>query len=390
MQLTQIYLILTTFMMLSHCNEMETLKAFATGNWQFTARLYNEILKDKPNQNFIFSPFSIEAILALIAAGAKNDTLLEFASALDLPAQETTEEALENFFNLLNQQSDDYQFSSANKLFVNNDFQILDSFKKRAIENFDADIENVDFAEEVEAAQKINRWVQERTNNKIRDIVTPDDMDISIKLFPVNALHFKGTWEKIFSYVNKGTFYITKTNTKEVDMMHREDGFGYYESPTLKAKFLELPYYNSNITMTIVLPDEIEGLAALEKDTYPFLKPQNLEDEHVSVTLPSFLVESKYDLRPILERLGLKTVFSHRADLSGISSEPLEVSAVIQKAFINVTKFGTEAAAVTYASKPMSRIKWSTPAKEFLVNHPFIYYIKFQDVLLFSGRISHF
>ncbi|XP_066157637.1 serine protease inhibitor 42Dd-like [Euwallacea fornicatus] len=349
-------------------------------------KFYVEILKNKSNQNFIFSPFSIEAILALTAAGAKNDTLLEFASALNLPAQETTEKALKNFFTLLKQKSHDYQLSSANKLFVNNDFQILDSFKKRAIENYDADIENVDFAKEVEAAQKINRWVEEHTNNKIRNIIQPDDINDSIRLLLVNALHFKGTWEKMFLYVNKGTFYITKTNTKEVDMMHVEDGFMYYESPTLKAKFLELPYYNSHITMTIVLADEIEGLAALEKDIYPLLKPQRFKYEHVSVTLPSFLVNSNYNLRPILERLGLKKVFSDSADLSGISSEPLKVFAVIQKAFINVTKFGTEAAAST-ALTAVFRQGFLIEETIYLVaNHSYIYFMRMTEVILFLGR----
>ncbi|XP_066155299.1 serine protease inhibitor 3/4-like [Euwallacea fornicatus] len=176
--------------------------------------LCNEILKEKPNQNFIFSPFSLEAILALTAAGAKNDTLLEFAPALNLPTQETTEEALKNLFILLNQKSKYFQLSAANKLFVNNDFQILDSFKKRAIKNYNADIKNIDFAKRIKAAKKINRWVEKRTNNKIRNIVDPNDINRFTRLYLVNALYFKGTWENKFSYTNKETFYITKTDTK--------------------------------------------------------------------------------------------------------------------------------------------------------------------------------
>ncbi|XP_066145866.1 antichymotrypsin-2-like isoform X2 [Euwallacea fornicatus] len=390
MQLMQICLIFTTLLVLSRCNRVEPLNAFATGNLQFTARLYNEILKDKPNENFIFSPFSIEVIMALTAAGAKNDTLLEFASALNLPKQETTEEALKNFFILLKQKSDDYQLSSANKLFVSNGLQILDSFKKQAVENYDADIENVNFVERFEAAQKINRWVEGRTNNKIRDIVDPYNIDAATKLLLVNALHFKGTWEHEFlPFTEKETFYITKTNTKEVDMMSIQDTFRYYESPTLKAKFLELPYHGSNITMTIVLPDEIEGLAALEKDIYSLLKPQNLEYQLVAVSLPSFLVESEYDLKPILKRLGLKQVFSRTADLSGISREPLMVSAVVQKAFINVTRSGTEAAAATAVHLVPESLLYPSELS-FIANHPFIYAIKTENVVLLAGRIDTF
>ncbi|XP_066245968.1 antichymotrypsin-2-like isoform X3 [Euwallacea similis] len=387
MPLMQIGLIFTTLMVASHCNRMEPLSAFTIGNWQFTARLYNEILKDKPNQNFIFSPFSIQVVLALTAAGAKDSTKQEFSLALNLPGQEATEEALKHFSSLFKQKSGDTQLSSANKLFVKNGFPILDGFKKRAIDNFDADIENVDFTKSVEAAEKINRWVEERTNNKIRNVVNPDIINDFTTLLLVNALHFKGTWEYEFSpTIKKETFYITKTNTKEVDMMSIEETFRYYESPVLKAKFLELPYHGSNITMTIVLPDEIEGLAALESNLYPLFVPQDLEHQLVSVTLPSFLVESEYNLKPILQRLGLKNVFSDSANLSGISSEPLKVSEVVQKAFINVTRSGTEAAAATVATAVYRQGFLLEETTHFVANHPYIYFIRMNDLILFLGR----
>uniref|UniRef100_A0AAR5Q3R8 Serpin domain-containing protein n=1 Tax=Dendroctonus ponderosae TaxID=77166 RepID=A0AAR5Q3R8_DENPD len=366
------------------------LDKFAEGNHKFTARLYNEILKANIGKNFVFSPFSVEVILALTRAGAKGKTASEFSTGVDLPSEEVTEEALKLFLPLLKSSNENLRLTTANKLYINSNFSILDSYKKLAVSTYDAATENVDFTKTTETANRINQWVEERTNNKIQNLVKPESLD-DVQLVLINALHFKGKWSNPFvPSVTKSDFYVSATERTTVDMMFTEDTFKYAESADLDAKFIELPYEGGNVSMTVVLPNKVDGLAALERNLQAVFQPQNYQELYVSVKLPTFLTETELNLTPLLKNLGLTTIFSESADLSGIASEPLMVSEVLQKAFINVTTTGTEAAATTALyGLLLSAPIYSTPVVYFTADHPFFYYIKIHELILFIGKVKH-
>lgn len=105
-------------------------------------------------------------------------------------------------------------------------------------------VENVDFERNVETAGAINKWVEDNTNDKIRNLIKPGDIDGATRMILVNALYFSGVWLYPFdSYAtSKKNFFKTKDNTAEVDTMLQVDTFNYVENKALNAKFLELPY----------------------------------------------------------------------------------------------------------------------------------------------------
>ncbi|XP_030764424.1 antichymotrypsin-2-like isoform X4 [Sitophilus oryzae] len=365
------------------------LEEFAAGNRLFTARLYNEVLKNNHDANFVFSPLSIEIILALTQAGAKGKTAEEFTTALNLPStQQKTQEALKQFLPTLKSNTNDLKLSSANKLFLGEAFEILESFKQLATSVFEAGAENIDFSKNQAAAESINKWVESQTNNKIQNLINPDSLSAATRLVLVNALYFKGKWSTPFEdyLTRKEKFFVTKTNSKEVDMMHVEDTFRYYECTKRNAKFLELPYAGENVTMTIVLPNEVEGLTALESNVESLLTPPPYNYERVAVSLPKWLVETKLELNQILENLGLKTAFTGDADFSNLSKEALQISQVVQKAFINVTESGTEAAAATAVTIQLTSAIQKPIPKPFRADHPYLYFIKYDDIVLFIGK----
>ncbi|XP_050293192.1 antichymotrypsin-2-like isoform X3 [Anthonomus grandis grandis] len=372
--------------------EEGALENFVKGNLQFTAKLYNEVLRENPNKNFIFSPFSIEVILALTRAGAKGLTANEFSSALNFPSEKETEMALKKYLPTLKSTDEGVKLLSANKLYLGKQFKILDSFKSLAVNTFNADIENVDFAQGAEAAEKINNWVENQTNNKIKDLISPDAINVLTRLILVNALYFSGKWAFPFEKdTRKEKFYLSNTKSKEVDMMYIEESFRYHENRKLNAKFLELPYEAENVSMIVVLPNEREGLASLEANLEEVLRPQPLDWQRVYVKMPSFLVESELKLKPILQRLGVRTAFSDYADLSGISAEALKIDDVFQKAFINVTTAGTEAAAATFVRVIEKSLIIKEPSileVRFSADHPFLYCLRVNGIIGFVGRVS--
>jgi serpin B len=334
--------------------EEVALQEFTTGNNLFTAALYKEVLKENQG-NFLVSPFSIETVLALTHSGAKDETAYEIRAGLRLPnSTEKTEAVYATLLPTL-KGNDKYALHTANKIYVKDGYPLKEDFKNKASTVFQSGIENIEFTQKVDAANAINSWVGKQTNNKIQNLIDPNILGPDTRIILINALYFKGKWVYPFESDStiKRDFYKTAKDVVQVDMMHNTDVYNYYESPELKAKFLEMPYEGDDLSMIIVLPNEKEGLAALESQIEKVFAAPRFTQERVSVSLPKFTVENKIQLKKILQNLGINKAFSDEADLSGLAGKKgdLAISDVIQKAFINVTETGTEAAAATAGKK---------------------------------------
>lgn len=158
------------------------------------------------------------------------------------------------------------------------------------------------------SVDKINKWVAEKTKDKIQNIVNRQLITPDSRLVLVNALYFSGLWESRFnSYsTRRAPFYLNDKDTTEVDTMFNTDTYKYYECSKLNAKFLELGYEGGDISMTIVLPNEKNGLAALEARLPEVFEDRNYTYERVNVQLPKFTIESTIQFKPILENVSLQ------------------------------------------------------------------------------------
>jgi serpin B len=369
-----------------------SLQEFTSGNNLFTASVYKEIRKNE-NGNFLVSPYSAEAVLALAQSGAKDETAQEIKTALHLPSQEKIEAAIKSLQPTL-RQNDRYLLQTANKIYVKNNFTVNEDFKKLASDVFDANLENIDFEKKAEAANTMNQWVEEHTNNKIKNLIDQDQLNTRTRLVLINALYFKGNWSVPFEkYLSgKQKFYKTAQESVEVATMRDSSTQNYYESPELKAKFLELEFEGGDVSMTFVLPNEKEGLAQLENEVGKALEATKYTKEYVKVALPKFKIESRADFKDILQKLGVKRAFdAEQADLSGIAGAKgdLIIDKIAQKTVIDVNEEGVEAAASTFLSVgvPLSGYFPPRDPKEFIADHPFIFYIKVKDLVVFAGRV---
>ncbi|NXG29506.1 ILEU inhibitor, partial [Dromaius novaehollandiae] len=184
---------------------------------------------------------------------------------------------------------------------------------------------------------------------------------------------------------------------KMVKMMYQKEKFSFGYISEMKTRILELPYDGQELSMIILLPDNIEddstGLQKLEKQlTFEKLQewthPQHLYSADVNVHLPKFNLEESYDLKSDLSAMGLLDVFdSGKADLSGMSgARDLFLSKIVHKAFVEVNEEGTEAAAATAGIAMLCMVM----EEDFNADHPFIFFIRHNPTqsILFLGRYT--
>jgi serpin B len=286
-----------------------------------------------------------------------------------------------------------YTLSVANSLWVQKDYRLLEGFLSVIRKNYDAGVNQVDFRTSSEAVRKeINVWVEEHTNNKIKDLIQRGTVDPLTRLVLVNAIYFKGIWASQFEkrLTLSEPFKVAPGKTLDVPMMTKKESFGYMENQLLQA--LELPYVGNELTMVVLLPKKTDGLAELENS----LNPQTLDQwlallrsREVQVYLPKYAMRSQFQLAETLSSMGMPDAFTpDKADFSGMDgTRLLFISAVIHKAFVEVNEEGTEAAAATGVAMRLTASFGPSPV--FRADHPFVFLIRDtrSGSILFLGRV---
>uniref|UniRef100_A0AB38ZE72 Venom serpin 1 n=1 Tax=Ectomocoris sp. TaxID=3104572 RepID=A0AB38ZE72_9HEMI len=382
---------LLIFAMPATTYDVKDLERLAEGNNKFSMDVYQKL--KKPNENLVVSPISIQLVLALVYAGAKGNTAKEIANALHLP--ENLDEVLKGHKMLL-EQLQHPTLKIASKSFIEKTFNVKPEFQELASKYFLSDAGLMNFIGDPEGSRKeINKWVQEKTNDKIKDLLKEGTIDALTRLVLTNAIHFKANWASKFNeaLTIDDDFYVTPENKVKVKMMVKKEKFPFRMHQELDAKILELPYEDKEFKMIIILPNKIDGLPEVENKLSKMNLVEEMSKLHevtVNVKLPRFKIENTHDLADTLIALGIKDLFSEAdANLSGISDERLSASKAIQKAFIEVNEEGTEAAAAT-ATLVESRSLLVAFEKQFEVNRPFIYLISKKLTPIFIGSIRKF
>jgi len=349
--------------------------------------------------NLFFSPASISTALAMAYAGARGDTASEMAKTLHftLP-QAQLHPAMGALLSDLNAVHDGYQLSVANALWAQRGSTFREDFLKIMNNDYGAGLNQVDFKTSTEAArQTINRWVEQKTADKIKDLLQPGVLKPSTRLVLTNAIYFKGDWQTPFDKAQTKTedFYASPATTVQAPLMHREGGFNYLKGDTWQA--LEIPYKNRQLSIVIFLPNDRTGLSALESSLTASNAQQWLRQlepvSKVIVTLPKFRMTQEFELGGTLGAMGMPQAFTGSADFSGMTGgRDFAISDVIHKAFVDVNEEGTEAAAATAVTIRALAIRVpDQPPPVFRADHPFVFLIRdnASNSVLFMGRVEN-
>ncbi|MBU2598602.1 MAG: serpin family protein [Actinobacteria bacterium] len=373
----------------------EGVNKIINSNNQFAFDLYLK-LKDVPEyneSNIFFSPYSISTALAMTYEGARGQTAEEMRSVFHFPEDDSIRRSsFAKIYNLLNKKDKKYELHTANALWAQKDYKFLEDYMNTIQRYYAGKVTNLDFVNDTENSRiTINKWVEEQTNNKIKDLIPQGVLDALTRLVLTNAIYFKSMWIKQFDKEDtiEDDFKVNPEKTVKVPMMRltgEEATFNYAETEELQI--LEMLYEGEELSMLILLPKE-DNLKSVEeslnKEKITELRNMLIE-EQVDVYIPKFKFETKYFMNEILKKMGMSTAFSN-ADFSGMDgTKKLFISDVIHQAFVEVNEEGTEAAAATGVVMKETAV---LPSIVFRADHPFIFMIQERETgnILFLGRV---
>jgi serine protease inhibitor len=466
----------------------------------FACDLYRKLNDTSADKSILFSPYSISTALAMTLEGARGDTAIEMAKVLRVPNPDQTSVYCEGFKAIADRLIAGHdpvrvaaerkkladwraELAAVNKTIAdrqkqgkydtlvpqyNRSFALANSINKLAkeVDQFDLRVANAlwgdkshpfaanylasvdrmfgsgnlrlaDFRNNYPAERTvINCWVEQQTNDRIKDLLPPLEPGEArlLRLVLVNAIYFKGDWSQPFDAKRTADvdFHLAGGAKARAKMMEQTTGEGRYaafegdgtyfvtprelpvSTPNNRLRkvetypgdagfqMAELPIQGGRISMVFLAPRKADGLPALEsKLTGVALSSwiAKLERRDVHVKLPRYKLETNYELGSSLQAMGMKRAFSDDADFSALTAsvdprDRLHISRVIHKAFVEVNEKGAEAAAataVTMAAPGAVLVERTMPfTPDFVADRPFLFLIRDPEsgMILFLGRVT--
>nr|XP_050027672.1 leukocyte elastase inhibitor C-like [Dermacentor andersoni] len=333
--------------------------------------------------NLVFSPLAVAAALSMTLAGARYRTAKELASALHVCDDDQVHGQFAAQLSQSASRALKVTFEVTNRMYADRQYHVLEGYLSFLRDTYgDGTVRSVGFAEHHrEVRAEANECVARLTANAVRELLAAHSIGPGTALALVSAAYFCGAWESPFQpgFTGPDEFYVDSETVVRVDMMTQMHSFAMSHCDQLQATALEMPHLGGKTAMIFVLPDEMGGLRALEQNLTAALLSDLLhglrEKPNVMLKLPKFVVQQSLRLRDALGAMGVRELFTRRANLSGIfeSGSPA-LWDVFHGAFLDVNEEGVVSTApgtdyVPGGGPGMGNIT------HFAVNRPFMFLV---------------
>ncbi|KAM3610979.1 uncharacterized protein V6R79_011742 [Siganus canaliculatus] len=356
-------------------------------NKDFAFSLYRKLAAhaDAQDKNVFYSPASVSVALAALSVGARGETHRQLFSGLGFNNTLLTQADVDQAFHTLLERSNSNQDTNeGTAVFVDDHFKPRPEFLETLKQSYFTDGFSLDFAKSTESTAAINKYVNDKTNGKIKKLV--DGVNGNTVMYLISYIYFKGKWQIPFEpdSTTEDKFIVDANTKVRVQMMEMEEMLDTYYDRTIKTSVLHLPF-NSSYSMLLLLPDDMTVLEEKISSGHVTKWLRQMEPETYEIYVPKFSIKTSYRLNEVLAQMGMTDIFDG-ADLTGIAEGGnLAVSEVIHQATLDVDEAGATAAAATGIS--FSRSMSFTPVLKF--NRPFMAIIIERDTenILFLGKI---
>jgi len=364
----------------------------------FTVQLYRAISNGDQEKNIIFSPVSVSLALALLEAGAENQTRSQMRYVLVKrgSSDSDTSKIYQSIQKqLLLQNEEKVKLNVVNGFYHQDQINLKEGYLNFVRQCFETVVDKCNFRGDAGGCRnQINSWVANATSQKIPELFQGDSINQDTVAVLANAVYFKAAWEDTFPsmLISDSPFYRFGRENDEQTVKYLNNDDQYLYSQTNTVSIVGIPYKGGDFHMFIILPKKRDGLEEVERTftgTELLFLINRTKMNEVQVKIPKFKVKTRVDLKPILVSLGLKDMFDSHANFSRMTNSRLLVDAAVHEAFINVNENGTEAAGATgLAIRPMSARPIAIP---FVANHPFLYAIVHYPTraIIFAGKILY-
>lgn len=350
----------------------------------FSFDLYRETKIDK--ENLFLSPISIYYALLMNYEGSKNKTKQEFENVLYLKNPSFLKNAY--LYKLTNKSDSFSDFKISNAIWVDKSLQIEKKYIKSVKGKYFSDIKSIEFTNVESAIIDINRWISEKTNHKITNIVNNNNINLNTKLLISNAVYFNEQWLNKFEKKKtiSAPFFTNIENQYKIDFMNMTESLQYFENDDYQ--FISKPYLNSDLSFCMILPKKLFGIEEIERKMNNDFFKEILDSTYstkTSLSIPKLKLETSFMLNDALINCGLKSAFTNEADFSGITKkQPLWIGQLLHKTWIELDEEKTEAAGTTTTTM----ITGQPSYKIFKADHPFVFFIidNQSRTVLFMGR----
>ncbi|XP_072180623.1 leukocyte elastase inhibitor-like [Diadema setosum] len=369
----------------------EDLQKLARASNAFAIHLYQTLRAGNEGKNLFFSPLGVASALSLLESGTKGASSSQIVEVLGLKSVDEMKrhESFAKLNSALYKSTGDYLLRSASKLLGKTGAEFSQEFLKKAEDVYDTNVQKVDSFDDPELAKVINNWVSKRTEGKVSDLVSHQVLAGLAGLVYVNAMYFKGKWDRAFDpEVMETSLFKVSHETIHMRMMKQNGWYEMTDDKTRKCFVLELPYENGDLSMMAVLPWKPDGLTSVEnvfdEDALDFWY-EDLLSERAFVEFPKFSLDDTFDLSSTLASMGVADPFSSTsANFEGITSEQsLYLSKMLHKASLEVDEKGSGAGVAT---PPPGR---TTRPYQLKFTYPFMFFIRDRrtGTILFLGRM---
>ena len=353
--------------------------------------------------NMVVSPLSLQYALGMAVNGASGATAEELLKVLGVPDVESLNDYCHLLLNQLPALDKDVAIRLTDVALVKDGVEILDGYRSALENSFYAPLEYI--SDRGTTLDRINEWAYRCTDGFIYPFLQEEDLSEDPLLILLNALYFKAPWQgsekesmfKAEATLKSKPFYIGGSNVTQVDYLVSAKHYRYGRLDD--NGIVEIPYAGGKFALYVILPDERYGLEKLvlnlEEESLRAAMNSMTSEAKVSLRLPKFEIEKKYDLRDALSKLGISKVFAGNGEFDRMvkNNDALRIDKLLQKARIQLTEWGTEAGAVTAVEMVDTYYPDGGERPQiidFHADHPFVFFIaeKTSGVILFEGAFA--